>query len=72
MGTGEKIESSVYGLFLLILIIGLLFVGVSMAGMMLTGSCDVGAVDANGHSSCYNDAFDELDSWAGQGPNPKW
>jgi hypothetical protein len=72
MGTGEKIESGVYGIFLLILIIGLLFVGVSMAGMMVTGTCDVGAVGPDGHSDCYNQAFDELDAWAGQGPNAKW
>lgn len=72
MGTGEKIESGVYGLFLLILILGLLFVGGTMAVGMVAGTCDVGAVDANGHSACYNDAFDELDSWAGQGPNAKW
>lgn len=72
MGTGEKVESSVYMLFIGILILGLLFVGISMGGMMLTGSCDVGAVDANGHSACYNQAFDNLDSVLGQGPNPKW
>lgn len=71
MGTGEKIESGVYGLFLLILILGLLFVGGTMAVGMVAGTCD-GSVDANGHSACYNDAFDELDAWAGQGPNAKW
>lgn len=72
MTSGEKIESSVYGLFLLILIIGLLFVGVTMAGMMVTGGCEMGVVDANGDPQCYNMAFDELDSWLGQGPNAKW
>jgi hypothetical protein len=72
MGAGEKVESSVYGLFILIIILGLLFVGGSMAGMMVTGTCDVGVVDANGHSACYNDAFDRLDSALGQGPNPAW
>lgn len=72
MGTGEKIESGVYGIFLLILIIGLLFVGGTMAAGMVTGACDPNAVGADGHSDCYNQAFDELDAWAGQGPNAKW
>ena len=72
MGTREKIESSVYAGFILLLIIGLLFVGVSMAGMMVTGTCDVGAVGPDGHSQCYNQAFDNLDAVLGQGPNAKW
>lgn len=72
MGPGEKVESSVYGCFILILILGLAFVAISMTGMMVTGGCDMGVVDANGSSQCYNQAFDNLDAWLGQGPNAKW
>lgn len=72
MTTGEKVESSVYGLFLLIIIVGLLFVGISMAGMVVTGTCEVGAVGPDGHSQCYNDAFDRLDAVLGVDSNPRW
>lgn len=72
MGTGEKIESSVYAGFILLLIIGMFFVIGTMGMSMLTGSCDMNAVGANGRSQCQNQAFDELDAWAGQGPNAKW
>lgn len=71
MGAGEKIESSVYAGFILLLIIGLFFVMATMGAGMLTGSCD-GTVMADGHSACYNQAFDELDAVLGQGPNAKW
>jgi hypothetical protein len=72
MGTGEKVESSVYAAFILLCIIGLVFVMGTMGMSMLTGSCDPNAVGANGRSQCQNNAFDELDAWAGQGPNAKW
>lgn len=71
MGTGEKIESSVYAGFILLLIICLVFVlGVMGAGMVM-GDCS-STPGANGRSECFNQAFDELDAWAGQGPNAKW
>jgi hypothetical protein len=72
MGTGEKIESSVYAAFILILILGMFFVIATMGMGMVTGSCDMNAVGANGRSQCQNDAFDQLDAWAGKGPNAKW
>ena len=71
MGAGEKIESSVYAGFILLLIIGLVFVLGVMGAGMVTGDCS-GAPGANGRSECFNNAFDELDAWAGQGPNAKW
>ena len=71
MGAGEKVESGVYMAFLLILIIGLVFVMGTMAAGMATGDCS-STPGANGRSECFNNAFDELDAWAGQGPNARW
>lgn len=71
MGTGEKVEASVYMAFLLIGILVLLFVMGSMAGMVVTGGCEIGAVDANGHSACYNDAWEHFDSTFGVDSNPR-
>lgn len=75
MGTGEKIESSVYMLFIGIIILAFFFVLVGSTGMALTGAggCDPNVMSSDGHySQCTDRALDELDAWLGQGPNAKW
>lgn len=73
MGTGEKIESNVYMLFIGIIILGFLFLLVASTGLAVTGSCDPNVMSSDGHySECTGRALDELDALLGQGPNAKW